>query len=271
MNPQELFCSNMDCPARGQKGKDNIHVHSQKNKRCQCKVCGQTIAVTTEMIFYRLRHASELVIQVITLLAYGCPVPALSKPLDWMNGQFVIGTDAPVYTQQRSQREEVDGSFLHAIKIHLLHSTYNPSQLLSGLLYVFILLILFTLHEYGHAFAAWKLGDDTAEKQGRLTLNPIPHLDLFGSILLPAILLFQQSEFVFGWVRPVPVDPRNFKNPQRDHMLVSFAGPALFLDSCKSSHRHQRLSCFPPCCSSAEETGIHQFRRNAPELLISYC
>ncbi len=111
----------------------------------------------------------------------------------------------------------------------LLNSTYKPSQLVSGLLYVFILMILFTLHEYGHAFAAWKLGDDTAEKQGRLTLNPIPHLDLFGSILLPALLLFQGSEFVFGWARPVPVDPRNFKNPQKDHMLVSFAGPAMNL------------------------------------------
>jgi Zn-dependent protease len=91
------------------------------------------------------------------------------------------------------------------------------------------LLILFTLHEYGHAFAAWKLGDDTSEKQGRLTLNPIPHLDLFGSIILPAILLFQQSEVIFGWARPVPVDPRNFRNPRRDHMLVSFAGPAINL------------------------------------------
>jgi Zn-dependent protease len=91
------------------------------------------------------------------------------------------------------------------------------------------LLILFTLHEYGHAFAAWKLGDDTAKVQGRLTLNPIPHLDIFGSILLPAILLFQQSDVVFGWAKPVQVNPENFKNPNRDHMLVSFAGPAVNL------------------------------------------
>jgi Zn-dependent protease len=112
---------------------------------------------------------------------------------------------------------------------NLLQSTYTPSQWLSGLMYIFILLILFTLHEYGHAFAAWKLGDDTAQKQGRLSLNPIPHLDLFGSIILPAILLFQQSEFVFGWARPVPVDSRNFKDPRKDHMLVAFAGPAVNL------------------------------------------
>jgi len=79
MNPQELFCPNMDCPARGQKGKDNIQVHSQKDKRCICKVCGQTFATTSGTIFYRLRHAPELVMQVITLLANGCPVRAIVK------------------------------------------------------------------------------------------------------------------------------------------------------------------------------------------------
>jgi transposase-like protein len=79
MNPQELFCPNMDCPARGQKGKGNIQIHSQKDKRCVCKVCEQTFAVTTGTIFYRLRHAPELVMQVITLLAYGCPVQAIVK------------------------------------------------------------------------------------------------------------------------------------------------------------------------------------------------
>ena len=112
----------------------------------------------------------------------------------------------------------------------LLDSTYTPSPLVSGSFYILILLVfLFPLHEYGHAFAAWKLGDDTPQKLGRLTLNPIAHLEIFGSILLPAILIFQQSEFVFGWARPVPVDTRNFKDPRRDHMLVSFAGPAMNL------------------------------------------
>ncbi|MEK7276318.1 MAG: hypothetical protein AAB427_03130, partial [Chloroflexota bacterium] len=55
MNPQELFCPNMDCPARGQVGKENIHVHSQKDKRCICEVCGQTFTTTIGTIFYRLR------------------------------------------------------------------------------------------------------------------------------------------------------------------------------------------------------------------------
>jgi Zn-dependent protease len=113
--------------------------------------------------------------------------------------------------------------------LNLLNSKYSPSQAITSLLFIIILLISFALHEYGHAFVAWKLGDDTAEKQGRLTLNPIAHLDLFGSIILPAILLFQQSGMIFGWAKPVPVDPRNFKDPQRDHMRVAFAGPAVNL------------------------------------------
>jgi transposase-like protein len=79
MNPQKLFCPNMDCPARGQTGKGNLHVHSQKDKRCKCEVCGQTFTTTTGTIFYRLRHAPELVMQVLTLLAYGCPIPAIVK------------------------------------------------------------------------------------------------------------------------------------------------------------------------------------------------
>lgn len=79
MNPQELFCPNMDCPARGQKGKGNIRAHSQKEKRCICEVCGQTFTTTVGTIFYRLRHAPEVVMQVIVLLAYGCPIQAIVK------------------------------------------------------------------------------------------------------------------------------------------------------------------------------------------------
>lgn len=79
MNPQEIFCPNMDCPARGQTGKGNIQVHSQKDRRCFCNVCGQTFATTKCTLFYRLRYAPELVIQVLVLLAYGCPVQAIVK------------------------------------------------------------------------------------------------------------------------------------------------------------------------------------------------
>lgn len=79
MNPPELFCPDIACPARGQVGKGNIHVHSLKEKRCICDVCGQTFATTSGTIFYRLRSDPQLVMWVIVLLAYGCPVQAIVK------------------------------------------------------------------------------------------------------------------------------------------------------------------------------------------------
>lgn len=79
MNPRELFCPNMDCPARGQIGKGNIHVHSQKEKRCICAVCQQTFTTSKGTIFYRLRSDPQIVMWVIILMAYGCPVQAIVK------------------------------------------------------------------------------------------------------------------------------------------------------------------------------------------------
>jgi transposase-like protein len=77
MNPKQLFCPNIDCPARGQAGQGNIRIHSQREKRCLCKVCGQTFAVTKGTLFYRLRTEPRIVMQVIVLLAYGCPLQAI--------------------------------------------------------------------------------------------------------------------------------------------------------------------------------------------------
>jgi len=79
MNPRATFCPNIHCPARGQTGKGNIHVHSQKDKRYWCAVCEQTFTATQGTIFYRLRSDPHVVMQVITLLAYGCPVQAIVK------------------------------------------------------------------------------------------------------------------------------------------------------------------------------------------------
>jgi Zn-dependent protease len=76
----------------------------------------------------------------------------------------------------------------------------------------------FTIHEFAHAWTAWKLGDDTAERQGRLTLNPLAHLDPMGTLLI----LFAG----FGWARPVPINPANFRHPRRDDVLTTVAGPA---------------------------------------------
>jgi len=91
---------------------------------------------------------------------------------------------------------------------------------------VSILPILFavTVHEVAHGWVAKKYGDNTAFAQGRLTLNPIKHIDLVGTIIVPLILRFT-SGFLFGWAKPVPVDPRNFKNPRQDMAVVALAGP----------------------------------------------
>jgi len=79
MNPQDVFCPNMECPARGQTGTGNIHVHSQKDKRFVCEVCQDTFTISKGTIFYRLRHDPKTVMCVIILLAYGCPVQAIVK------------------------------------------------------------------------------------------------------------------------------------------------------------------------------------------------
>jgi transposase-like protein len=82
MNPQEIFCPNMECPARGQTGKGNIHVHSQKDRRFICDVCQGTFTTNKGTIFYRLRHDPKIVLCVIILLAYGCPLQAIVKAFD---------------------------------------------------------------------------------------------------------------------------------------------------------------------------------------------
>jgi Zn-dependent protease len=88
-----------------------------------------------------------------------------------------------------------------------------------------------TLHEAAHGFVAWWLGDDTAYRQGRVTLNPFKHIDPFGTVLLPAFLLLIHAPFLFGWAKPVPVAFERLHNPRRDMVLVAAAGPAtnLFL------------------------------------------
>lgn len=92
---------------------------------------------------------------------------------------------------------------------------YYPLSLMPYL--VITLIVSFTMHELAHAYVAYKFGDDTAKKQGRLTLNPIKHLDPFGTILILVA--------GFGWARPIPVNRRFFKKPRLAGVLVSIAGP----------------------------------------------
>jgi len=89
-----------------------------------------------------------------------------------------------------------------------------------------ILLFSLTFHEAAHAFVAYRRGDDTAKLAGRLTLNPIPHIDPIGTIILPLVLILTNAGFIIGAAKPVPVDSRNLRNPRRDMLTVSLSGPA---------------------------------------------
>jgi Zn-dependent protease len=93
-------------------------------------------------------------------------------------------------------------------------------------IYVVILLFSAIIHEVAHGYVAYLRGDDTARMAGRITLNPIPHIELFGTILLPIILLLLKAPVLLGWAKPVPLNHRNLKNPRKDVPLVSLAGPA---------------------------------------------
>lgn len=90
----------------------------------------------------------------------------------------------------------------------------------------FPILIAIVFHELSHGFVANKLGDPTAKMMGRLTLNPIAHIDPIGTILMPVMLIiFTNGQFVFGYAKPVPINPMNFKNPRRDMAISAAAGP----------------------------------------------
>jgi Zn-dependent protease len=89
-----------------------------------------------------------------------------------------------------------------------------------------LLLVSLVMHELAHGWVAWKLGDPTAKLHGRLTLNPLKHLDVWGTIALVVTFVGSGGSFFFGWAKPVPISPWHFKDPQRGMMLVGAAGPA---------------------------------------------
>jgi Zn-dependent protease len=96
----------------------------------------------------------------------------------------------------------------------------------SYIIMVFALFFAVTVHEAAHGWAAYKLGDPTAYRLGRVTLNPIAHIDPMGTIIFPLLLIVMRSPFLFGWAKPVPVNPLNLRNPRRDNLWISAAGPA---------------------------------------------
>jgi Zn-dependent protease len=105
----------------------------------------------------------------------------------------------------------------------------TSNVIVEGLISYLGLIILLTFHEFGHAWVALKCGDDTARLMGRVSLNPIVHIDPIGTVLLPLVMLFLPGagRFLIGWAKPVPVNPYNLRNPKWDDILVSMAGPAM--------------------------------------------
>lgn len=97
-------------------------------------------------------------------------------------------------------------------------------QFIDGIFFVIVLIMSVIIHEFAHGYVAYLLGDNTAKLSGRLTLNPIKHLDLFGSIILPLILIISKAGFVIGWAKPVPYNPKNLRNYKKGDLLVSLAG-----------------------------------------------
>ena len=100
------------------------------------------------------------------------------------------------------------------------------SILQTASVWILPVLIAITFHEAAHGFVAWRLGDDTAKRLGRVTFNPLRHIDPFGTILLPGILIVAGSSFLFGYAKPVPVNFARLHRPRRDMVLVAAAGPA---------------------------------------------
>lgn len=96
-------------------------------------------------------------------------------------------------------------------------------------IWVLPVLIAITFHEAAHGFVAWRLGDDSAYRLGRVTFNPLRHVDPFGTVILPALLLIFRAPFIFGWAKPVPVAFHRLRRPRRDMVLVAAAGPGVNL------------------------------------------
>jgi Zn-dependent protease len=100
----------------------------------------------------------------------------------------------------------------------------DKSMILKLIIAALPIIIAVTFHEVAHGYAANRLGDPTAKMQGRLTLNPLAHIDILGTIIVP-FMLFMFSGYVIGWAKPVPINPYNFRNPKRDMAISAAAGP----------------------------------------------
>lgn len=108
---------------------------------------------------------------------------------------------------------------------------WNPTILLEGLIQYAVLLFSLSVHESAHAWTANRFGDPTARYLGRISLNPVSHADLLGTVIFPLIMIFSSIPLI-GWAKPVPVNPRNLRRPRRDSIWVAAAGPLSNLALC---------------------------------------
>ncbi len=128
-----------------------------------------------------------------------------------------------------------------------------------------------TLHEAAHGWMAERLGDDTARRMGRVSFNPVRHVDPFGTLILPGILVLVGSPFVFGWAKPVPVAFHRLRNPKLDMVWVALAGPGhqhraragLLAPDASAAAAHDRS----PTSLDLSEPGERDFRQRGPGLL----
>lgn len=97
--------------------------------------------------------------------------------------------------------------------------------MMSTVISILAFVVAIAAHELAHAWAALALGDTTARSSGRMTLNPIAHIDIFGTVIIPVVLILTRFPVIFGWAKPIPVDPSNFVSPRKGMMLTSAAGP----------------------------------------------
>jgi Zn-dependent protease len=132
----------------------------------------------------------------------------------------------------------------------------TPEKLYQLLILIVPLLFSLSFHEAAHAWMAKRRGDDTADLMGRLTLNPLAHIELFGTILLPALMLLAGGP-LFGWAKPVPVNPAKLRNYRRDNLFISLAGPVsnLLLALLFAGLFHL-LIAFNPALNSIEAHGV---------------
>ncbi len=97
--------------------------------------------------------------------------------------------------------------------------------IIETIIFIIVFIISLSFHEFAHAWVAYRKGDSTPYFEGRVTLNPLRHIDLFGTVIFPIVLLVSGSRFLFGWAKPVRINPINLENPIKDFIWVAMAGP----------------------------------------------